>query len=238
MRSSCGAGVGGRWRGWEGGWGCGERWGCFAWPGSHRRQSQTSCTAHDVPRTCRLLPLHQLRCRHVCTVLPCNPAAAGCTWPGSESKHVGNHSCKLCRQPLRTVLPKKRTWLYLARRSERQGAPVLIWPVARPTARSAMKESSVSPELQAHTQRGRGGCDDETCARDPPDSGDQRCMCKQLGSNQGILGLVKAAGTAGGRGGRALRRRSSSSSRRAGDLLASLVQGQDLVNYLINYLID
>ena len=39
------------------------------------------------------------------------------------------------------------TWLYLALRSERQGAPVLIWPEARPTARSAMKESSVSPEL-------------------------------------------------------------------------------------------
>jgi hypothetical protein len=27
------------------------------------------------------------------------------------------------------------------------GAPVLIWPVARPTARSAIKESSVSPDL-------------------------------------------------------------------------------------------
>ena len=32
----------------------------------------------------------------------------------------------------------RRSWLYLARRSERQGAPVLIWPVQRPTARSAM----------------------------------------------------------------------------------------------------
>ena len=29
----------------------------------------------------------------------------------------------------------------------RQGAPVLIWPVARPTDRSAMKLSSVSPDL-------------------------------------------------------------------------------------------
>jgi hypothetical protein len=37
------------------------------------------------------------------------------------------------------------TWLYLARRSLRHGAPVLIWPVASPTAKSAMKESSVSP---------------------------------------------------------------------------------------------
>ena len=40
----------------------------------------------------------------------------------------------------------RSSWLYLARRSERHGAPVLIWPVHRPTARSAMNVSSVSPE--------------------------------------------------------------------------------------------
>merc|ERR1712151_136778 len=40
----------------------------------------------------------------------------------------------------------RRSWLYFARRSLRHGAPVLIWPVRRPTTRSAMKESSVSPE--------------------------------------------------------------------------------------------
>ena len=34
----------------------------------------------------------------------------------------------------------------MAVRSERQGAPALIWPVFRPTARSAMVVSSVSPE--------------------------------------------------------------------------------------------
>jgi len=39
------------------------------------------------------------------------------------------------------------TWLYLAVRSPRQGAPVLIWPVPRPTTRSAMVVSSVSPDL-------------------------------------------------------------------------------------------
>uniref|UniRef100_H3G5Q2 Uncharacterized protein n=1 Tax=Phytophthora ramorum TaxID=164328 RepID=H3G5Q2_PHYRM len=39
----------------------------------------------------------------------------------------------------------RRSWLYLARRSERHGAPVLIWPALRPTARSAMNVSSVSP---------------------------------------------------------------------------------------------
>ena len=36
--------------------------------------------------------------------------------------------------------------LYLAVRSDRAGAPVLIWPAPVPTARWAMKESSVSPE--------------------------------------------------------------------------------------------
>mmetsp|Transcript_5336 Transcript_5336/g.14340 ORF Transcript_5336/g.14340 Transcript_5336/m.14340 type:complete len:429 (+) Transcript_5336:208-1494(+) len=41
----------------------------------------------------------------------------------------------------------RSSWLYLALRSERQGAPVLIWPVDRPTAKSAMKQSSVSPDL-------------------------------------------------------------------------------------------
>ena len=38
------------------------------------------------------------------------------------------------------------SWLYLARRSDLQGAPVLICPLPRPTTRSAMKQSSVSPE--------------------------------------------------------------------------------------------
>merc|ERR1719440_2188421 len=40
----------------------------------------------------------------------------------------------------------RRSWLYFARRSERHGAPVLICPVRRPTTKSAMKVSSVSPE--------------------------------------------------------------------------------------------
>merc|ERR1719382_940365 len=40
----------------------------------------------------------------------------------------------------------RSNWLYLARRSERHGAPVLIWPVLRPTAKSAMNVSSVSPD--------------------------------------------------------------------------------------------
>ena len=40
----------------------------------------------------------------------------------------------------------RRSWLYLATRSVRLGAPVLIWPALRATAMSAMVASSVSPE--------------------------------------------------------------------------------------------
>jgi hypothetical protein len=40
----------------------------------------------------------------------------------------------------------RSSWLYLATRSERAGAPVLIWPQFVATARSAMVTSSVSPE--------------------------------------------------------------------------------------------
>merc|ERR1719238_965920 len=42
------------------------------------------------------------------------------------------------------------SWLYLALRSDRHGAPVLIWPVHRPTAMSAIVVSSVSPERCEH----------------------------------------------------------------------------------------
>ena len=37
--------------------------------------------------------------------------------------------------------------MYLAVRSPRTGAPALIWPAPTPTARSAMEESSVSPQV-------------------------------------------------------------------------------------------
>lgn len=49
-----------------------------------------------------------------------------------------------------SLLPRKadirRSLLYLAVLSPRQGAPVFIWPVPRPTAISAIVVSSVSPE--------------------------------------------------------------------------------------------
>ena len=40
----------------------------------------------------------------------------------------------------------RRSWLYLAVRSERAGAPVLICPQFVATAKSAIVVSSVSPE--------------------------------------------------------------------------------------------
>jgi hypothetical protein len=40
----------------------------------------------------------------------------------------------------------RRSWLYLAMRSVREAEPVLIWPAAVATARSAMKVSSDSPD--------------------------------------------------------------------------------------------
>ena len=40
----------------------------------------------------------------------------------------------------------RSSWLYFATRSERAGAPVLIWPAFVATARSAIVVSSVSPE--------------------------------------------------------------------------------------------
>jgi hypothetical protein len=40
----------------------------------------------------------------------------------------------------------RSSWLYFATRSDRAGAPVLIWPQPVATARSAMVVSSVSPD--------------------------------------------------------------------------------------------
>ena len=40
----------------------------------------------------------------------------------------------------------RSSWLYLAIRSEREAEPVLIWPVFRATAKSAIVLSYVSPE--------------------------------------------------------------------------------------------
>ena len=49
----------------------------------------------------------------------------------------------------------RSSWLYLAIRSLRDAEPVLIWPAAVPTARSAMKVSSVSPERWEMTRGSR-----------------------------------------------------------------------------------
>lgn len=46
------------------------------------------------------------------------------------------------------------TWLYLERRSDLQGAPVLIWPVHRPTARSDRRPRPHIEVNDRHVRRG------------------------------------------------------------------------------------
>mmetsp|Transcript_17996 Transcript_17996/g.46506 ORF Transcript_17996/g.46506 Transcript_17996/m.46506 type:complete len:223 (-) Transcript_17996:737-1405(-) len=60
--------------------------------------------------------------------------------PESRKSPPAYWACKPSSSSMRS------SWLYLARRSERQGAPVFRWPVPSATVRSAMKVSSVSPE--------------------------------------------------------------------------------------------
>ena len=55
----------------------------------------------------------------------------------------------------------RSSWLYLATRSDRAGAPVLIWPQFVATARSAIVVSSVSPD-RWHMTDGVASCE---CAR-------------------------------------------------------------------------
>merc|ERR1719402_2155538 len=51
------------------------------------------------------------------------------------------------RAPLPSSSSILSSWLYLASLSDLHGAPVFICPVASPTTRSAIKQSSVSPDL-------------------------------------------------------------------------------------------
>jgi hypothetical protein len=90
-----------------------------------------------------------------CTRAPSRhtPACHGAQLCWADTSPQNTHSHK--HTHTQTLQARMPTWLYLDRRSERQGAPVLIWPVDRPTAKSAMNESSVSPELQ---QGGGAAC--------------------------------------------------------------------------------
>src|SRR6185503_20779251 len=69
-----------------------------------------------------------------------------------EAAHraAGAAAAKAARPAYRAAAPSsssiRSSRLYLATRSEREGAPVLSWPVPIATARSAMVVSSVSPE--------------------------------------------------------------------------------------------
>src|SRR5262249_32529759 len=73
------------------------------------------------------------------------PASAG-----PESVFCRTHTRSAARPPKRAAAPSsssiRSSWLYLQIRSVRLADPVLIWPAAVPTARSAIVESSVSPD--------------------------------------------------------------------------------------------
>ena len=67
--------------------------------------------------------------------------------PGGRGAHAVATAlapANLARSPSSSSI--RSSWLYLATRSERAGAPVLICPTPVATARSAMNVSSVSPE--------------------------------------------------------------------------------------------
>src|SRR6185436_5636220 len=59
----------------------------------------------------------------------------------------------------------RSSWLYLATRSPRAGAPVLIWPQLVATARSEIVVSSVSPERWLITQLNPARCARLTASR-------------------------------------------------------------------------
>lgn len=72
--------------------------------------------------------------------LPLHPNILGAHPP------IRNASCPAKRARAPSESSMRNSWLYFASRSPRAGAPALICPVPRATARSAMNESSVSPE--------------------------------------------------------------------------------------------
>ena len=75
---------------------------------------------------------------------------------GTGAHRAGLHDASASPPRKAAVSPStssiRSSWLYLATRSERAGAPVLICPQLVATARSAMVVSSVSPDRCDITQ--------------------------------------------------------------------------------------
>src|SRR5918996_2181869 len=82
--------------------------------------------------------------------------------PGQSMQHRHDHRWSARAPANRAAGPRsssiRSSWLYLARRSERDIEPVLIWPQLVATARSAIVLSSVSPERCDITQRKPASC--------------------------------------------------------------------------------
>src|SRR5271170_8295431 len=78
--------------------------------------------------------------------------------PGNRPQRDGEHHrlngvFPAYTAPSPSAQPMRRSWLYLATRSDRESEPVLICPALVATARSAMNVSSVSPERWLMTER-------------------------------------------------------------------------------------
>src|SRR5271165_105217 len=76
--------------------------------------------------------------------LPCGPTRP--VWAHWPRANRGNAPRPAYTAPSLSRSSIRSSWLYLATRSERHGAPVLIWPQLSATARSAIVVSSVSPD--------------------------------------------------------------------------------------------
>src|SRR6266849_3119376 len=74
----------------------------------------------------------------------CSGAGGGMNPPLHLRQRSGALPLKRAAEPSSSSM--RSNWLYLAMRSVREAEPVLIWPAAVATARSAINVSSVSPE--------------------------------------------------------------------------------------------
>lgn len=81
----------------------------------------------------------------------------------------------------------RNSWLYFARRSPRQHAPDLICPVARPTVRSAIKSSVVSPDLWLVKTPHLASLASLTAyIKQPIQSSSSSCSCNQCKIREGV----------------------------------------------------
>ena len=129
-------------------------------PPSHKRVCQSSqetgtCFSGKPPRFTWFWTCHAKSCKHMVLVLVVDHLVFN---PNSA------YFILLFAGHLSSSLPKCRTSLaQVTLRSERQGAPVLIWPVQRPTAKSAMVVSCRAQVTFYDFQDGEKLCRESHC---------------------------------------------------------------------------